>query len=102
MTRRRPMPRTSEALAERRLAPVPAAPRRVPTPELTDADEARALVRYIAASPDRIAWLRDHVAGHLERVALAVAESDPPDIQVAAAAIERRAAAHRRGDTPLW
>lgn len=76
--------------------------RRLPSAAISPQDERRALVRYLAASPDRIAWLREHVAAHLDRVAVAVAESDPPSIEVAAAAIHSQAAAHRRGETPLW
>jgi hypothetical protein len=75
---------------------------RLPVPDRTEAEERAALVRHIAADPVRVQWLRDHVAGVLDRVALAVRESDPPTVDVAAAAIERRAAAHRRGETPLW
>jgi hypothetical protein len=75
---------------------------RLPVPDRTDAAERAALVRHIAADPVRVQWLRDHVADALDRLAAAVRESDPPTVDVAAAAIERRAGAHRRGETPLW
>lgn len=80
----------------------PTTPPRRRRPLAGDEEDTRALVRFIAASPNRIGWLREHVAAQLDRVAVAVAESDPPTVDVAAAAIRTRAAAHRRGETPLW
>lgn len=76
--------------------------RRLPTPDPTPEERRRQIVRCIAADPVLIDWLRDHTARHLETVAEAVEASEPPTVEVAAAAIRSRAGAHRRGDTVLW
>lgn len=74
---------------------------RVPTANATAAEQRRALVRYIAADPLRIQWLREHVAAHLDRAADSLAESTLADLD-AAEVLHARAGAHRRGDTSLW
>lgn len=79
-----------------------ARPRRLPTADPTPAERQAQLVRYIAADGALVDWLREHTARHLDAVATAVEASEPPTVEVAAAAIRSRAGAHRRGDTALW
>lgn len=74
--------------------------RRVPTQDLTVEERRRALVRYLAADPEREQWLRDHVALHLERAAAGVPAADT-GLEARASLVEW-AAAHRAGVTPLW
>lgn len=78
------------------------AARRGRTAEASPEERRRQLVRCIAADDVLVDWLRDHVAGQLEAIATAVEASEPPTVEVAAAAIRTRASAHRRGDTALW
>lgn len=73
--------------------------KRPPTRDLTERQEHRLLVLYLAADPVRMDWLRRHVASHLERVA----ESLSVDGHAEAAGIVRRQASrHRSGDSSLW
>ena len=72
------------------------------TGHVRDADEdneRRAIVRAIASSPVTIQWLRDHVHKILLREAglLEVLGDDE-----GADHLRRRAAAHMKGETPLW
>lgn len=75
--------------------------RAIRLPALPPAEEVQLLVRSIAADPAKTQWLRNHVANALEAAAQEVSGIDllavaPEQI------LARRAAAHRRGDTPLW
>lgn len=75
--------------------------RRAPTPSPTPAEQREQLVRHIASEPVLVQWLRDHVATQL-LYAAQEAEEAVADLEPAVILLERRAAAHQRGDTPLW
>lgn len=68
---------------------------------ITPQGRVRALVAQIAADPALIGWLREHGARLLERAADRLAASTLADTD-ACEAVRSLAAAHRRGETPLW
>jgi hypothetical protein len=69
-----------------------------------DDEVRRALVRQIAADPISVGWLREHVASQLRAAADELRRSHTGGItgEYAAGIVERRAAEHERGETPLW
>ncbi|MCZ2837163.1 hypothetical protein [Modestobacter sp. VKM Ac-2985] len=77
------------------------APRRRPTRTPSEQDDVDRLVRHIASEPHLEAWLREHVAGHLEQTAHELSRADLNRVSPESV-VARRADAHRRGDTAIW